>query len=131
MNNTPIFVYRSGVIADKSYIEWLSEVKRRIQRSQIKAAIRVNSAMLEFYWSLGRDIILMKAENKWGTGFFNQLSLDLKDLFPNQTGFSVTNLKYMKRWYAFYSEQTTNRQRPIDDLDNAGNLWASSLGAAY
>ena len=119
MNNTPIFVYRSGVIADKSYIEWLSEVKRRIQRSQIKAAIRVNSAMLEFYWSLGRDIILMKAENKWGTGFFNQLSLDLKDLFPTQTGFSVTNLKYMKRWYAFYSEQTTNRQRPIDDLDNA------------
>ncbi|MCH5310665.1 MAG: DUF1016 family protein [Prevotella sp.] len=119
MSNTPIFVYRSGVIADKSYVEWLSEVKRRIQRSQIKAAIRVNSAMLEFYWSLGRDIILMKAENKWGTGFFNQLSLDLKDLFPNQTGFSVTNLKYMKRWYAFYSEQTTNRQRPIDGLDNA------------
>lgn len=118
MNNTPIFVFRSGIIADKSSVEWLSEIKTRIQKSQIKAAIRINSAMLEFYWSLGRDIILMEAESKWGTGFFNQLSLDLKEMFPNQTGFSVTNLKYMKRWYAFYSEQTKNRQRPIDDLDN-------------
>ena len=115
MKDSPVFVYRSSVITDKSYVEWLSDLKQRFQRSQIKAAIRVNSAMLEFYWSLGRDINSLHAESKWGTGFYNQLSLDLKEMFPEQTGFSVTNLKYMKRWYSFYNEHITNRQRPIDE----------------
>lgn len=115
MKNTPVFVYRNSVITEKSYIEWLSELKQRFQHSQIKAAIQVNSAMLEFYWSLGRDIVSLHAESQWGSGFYNQLSLDLKEMFPGQTGFSVTNLKYMKRWYEFYNEQVTNRQRPIDE----------------
>ena len=115
MKDSPVFVYRSSVITDKSYVEWLSDLKQRFQRSQIKAAIRVNSAMLEFYWSLGRDINSLHAESKWGTGFYNQLSLDLKEMFPEQTGFSVTNLKYMKRWYSFYNEHITNRQQPIDE----------------
>ena len=96
MKNTPVFVYRNSVITEKSYIEWLSELKQRFQHSQIKAAIQVNSAMLEFYWSLGRDIVSLHAESQWGSGFYNQLSLDLKEMFPGQTGFSVTNLKYMK-----------------------------------
>jgi len=115
MKNTPVFVYRNSMIADMSYVEWLSELKQRFQKSQVKAAIRVNTAMLEFYWSLGRDMNSLRAESKWGSGFYNQLSLDLKEMFPEQTGFSVTNLKYMKRWYSFYNEMLTNRQRPIDE----------------
>ena len=119
MKDSPVFVYRSSVIADRSYVEWLTEIKQRFQRSQVKAAIRVNSAMLEFYWSLGRDIDSLRAESKWGTGFYNQLSLDLKEMFPEQTGFSVTNLKYMKRWYSFYNEHITNRHQAGDELEEA------------
>ena len=115
MKDSPVFVYRNSVITDKSYVEWLSEIKQRFQKSQVKAAIRVNSTMLEFYWSLGRDINSLRAESKWGSDFYNQLSLDLKEMFPEQTGFSVTNLKYMKRWYSFYNERITNRQRSIDE----------------
>ena len=80
--------------------------------------MKVNTAMLEFYWSIGRDIIQRKAESKWGSGFFNQMSLDLREMFPNATGFSVTNLKYMKRWYAFYYESDAIRQRPVDEFVN-------------
>lgn len=97
MNDSPTFAHRNEMISDPTYVQWLSEIKSRFQQSQIKAVVRVNSAMLEFYWSLGRDIMTMKAESKWGSGFFNQLSFDLKAIFPNQTGFSATNLKYMKR----------------------------------
>ena len=78
--------------------------------------MRINSALLEFYWAFGRDIVAMNAENKYGSGFFNQLSLDLKNEFPKETGFSVTNIKYMKRWYMFYYEQVTIRQRVVDDF---------------
>lgn len=100
----PAFVHRDGMIADKEYVEWLKDLKLRFRQSQIKAAVRVNTAMLEFYWGMGRDIIELKAESKWGSGFFNQLSFDLRAMFPDETGFSVTNLKYMKRWYSFYYE---------------------------
>ena len=112
----PTFVHRDGMIADKEYVEWLKELKARVHQSQIRAAVRVNTAMLEFYWSMGRDIIGLRAESKWGSGFFKQLSLDMRTMFPDETGFSATNLKYMKRWYAFYYEQVVNRQRPVDEF---------------
>lgn len=112
----PEFIYRDGMSADDNYVQWLSELKKRYRQSQAKAAVRINSAMLEFYWTLGRDIVAMHAESKYGSGFFNQLSLDLKKEFPKETGFSVTNIKYMKRWYLFYYERVTNRQQVADDF---------------
>lgn len=45
-----------------------------------------------------------------------QLSLDLRDSFPGQNGFSVTNLKYIKRWYAFYAESDEIRQQLVDEF---------------
>ena len=61
-------------------------------------------------------MVELRAESKWGSGFFDQLSLDLRTAFPEETGFSVTNLKYMKRWYAFYNERVANRQRVVDEI---------------
>ena len=113
----PTFVARDGMLADKEYVTWLSELKLRFQSSQAKAAVRVNTAMLEYYWSLGRDIVKKKADSKWGSGFFNQLSDDMRSMFPNETGFYVTNLKHMKRWYSFYNEQVAIRQQPADELE--------------
>lgn len=114
------------------YLGWLHALKSRFQQSQAKAAVRVNTAILEFYWGLGKDIVEMNAEAAWGSGFFNQLSLDLKDMFPQATGFSVSNLRFIKRWYQFYSQhdiiryqlgneleeipQTTIRQQSVGEL---------------
>jgi len=120
----PSFVYRDGMTANKEYVEWLKELKTRYRQSQTKAAVRVNSAMLEFYWSLGRDIIQRKAESKWGSGFFNQLSLDMRASFPDEKGFSSANLRYMKRWFEFYYERILNLhqvgeeivQQPIEEF---------------
>lgn len=116
MEKKPTFVYRDRVITEESYVEWLHEVKSRYRKSQVKAAVRVNTAMLEFYWSMGRDIVAMQAESKWGSGFFNQLSLDMKAEFPNEKGFSSANLRYMKRWYDFYYQRVIIRQRPVEEL---------------
>lgn len=104
MTNKPSFVYRDGVSADKKYVDWLSEVKARFSQSQIKAAIRVNTSMLELYWSIGRDLVDLHAEERWGSGIVKQFALDMRQAFPDQTGFSYTNVKYMKQWYAFYYE---------------------------
>jgi len=116
MEQKPTFIYRDRVINEESYVEWLHELKSRYRQSQVKASVRVNTAMLEFYWSLGRDIVDMQAESKWGSGFFNQLSLDMKAEFPNEKGFSSANLRYMKRWYDFYYQRAIILQRPVEEL---------------
>ena len=101
----PSFVYRDGMTADKDYIEWLSDVKTRFRQCQIKASIRVNTTMLEFYWSIGRDLVALRAEERWGAGVVKQFALDMRQAFPDAIGFSHTNVKYMKQWYSFYFEQ--------------------------
>jgi len=91
------------MIKDNEYKKWLEELSKLYKNSQIKAAISVNKEMLIFYWTLGKDIVKLKAESKWGSGFYENLSLDLQKIIPNTKGFSVTNLKYMKKFYSLYS----------------------------
>ena len=115
---TPQFINRTSMLADSDYVQWLSELKQRYRQSQAKAAVHVNHGMLEFYWSLGKDIVALKAESKWGSNVLQQLSADLKEAFPKQTGFSYTNIKYMRQWYSFYYEQITNRQQPVGEIES-------------
>lgn len=104
-NMKPEFIHRDGMIASTDYVQWLSDLKQRYRQSQIKAVVRINQSMLEFYWSLGRDIVALKAESKWGSGVLQQLSIDLQQMFPEEKGFSYTNIRYMKQWYSFYYNQ--------------------------
>ena len=89
---------------DNEYKEWIGELKQRIRQSQIKAAVKVNTELLRLYWSIGSDIVRLKAEAKWGTNIMSQISLDLKEEFSNLGGFSETNLRYIKRFYLFYGQ---------------------------
>ena len=116
--NKPTFIYRDGMLADKEYVEWLSEVKARFRQSQIKASIRVNTSMLEFYWSIGRDLVALRAEERWGAGVVKQFSLDMRQAFPDAQGFSHSNVKYMKQWYSFYFKHVIKSQRLVGQNDN-------------
>lgn len=115
-NNKPAFVKRSPLVVGEEYSNLLEGLKDRFRRSQIKAAVRVNTVMLEFYWDMGREISRLRADAKWGSSFFDCLSLDLKSEFPGQTGFSVTNIKYAKRWYEFYNKKNIILQRPVEEF---------------
>ena len=112
----PHFVNSKGFAPDSEYKKWINQLKIRFHQCQIKAAVRTNSSLLEFYWNLGHDIVIMKAEAVWGSSFFSQLSLDLRDTFPQMKGFSVTNLKYIKRWYLYYCQEDAIRQQIVDEL---------------
>ena len=118
MESKPTFVYRNGMLSDSRYVEWLSDVKTRFRHSQIKASIRVNTSMLEFYWSIGRDLVALRAEERWGAGVVKQFALDMRQAFPDITGFSDSNIKYIKRWYSFYYEQVLKSQQAIGQLEN-------------
>lgn len=106
------------MIIDQQYSQWLEDLKQRYQYSQIKAASSVNREMLIFYWSLGRDIVNMKAQSKWGDGFIRRLSDDLRRQLPDARGFSRTNLLYMIGFYQMYSDLNLVPQFE-GQLDNA------------
>lgn len=120
--NKPAFVKRDAIVSGKEYARLLGELKDRFRRSQIKAAVRVNSAMLEFYWEMGRDISRLHQTAKWGSAFYDCLSLDLKTEFPGKTGFSATTIKTAVRWYRFYNQE--NRTNPQEADENRQQLVA-------
>lgn len=117
---------------DKEYKNWISDVSKRFRKSQLKAAVKVNEEMLRFYWTMGRDIAKMSNEAKYGSQFYNTISTDLKDIFPDIKSFSPTNLKYMRYFYEMYptaeicqkvvdeSETSENRQQLADE---SGLQW--------
>ncbi len=84
------------------YRQWLVDLKQRLRSVQIKAAVSVNSALIEFYWDLGADIVEKQKDATWGDGFLAQLSLDLMAEFPQMQGFSKRNLELVRRWVLFY-----------------------------
>lgn len=103
---------KSLMIPDEQYRKWISDLSKRYKQSQIKASTTVNVEMLRFYWSLGRDIVAMNAENTYGSGFYEALSLDLRNALSNAKGFSATNLKYIRRFYMLYG----NHPQAVDEL---------------
>lgn len=123
--NTPEFIKRDSMSSQEQYIHWLTDVKRRVKQAQAKAVIQVNTAMLELYWSIGHDLVALQPEDKWGEGIVKQFALDLRDAFPNDKGFSDTNIKYMKRWYAFYNQSDAISQQAADQISHqAGDQLA-------
>lgn len=128
-----------NVNKDGEYRVWLGDLVERYRRSQIRAAVKVNSEHLLFNWSLGRDLVLRKAEERWGSGIIEQVSIDLRAEFPDDKGFSVSSLWHMKHWYMFYApklEQLVREShqqvaKPQQLLDEAFNdVKIKQLGVA-
>src|SRR5215469_5888950 len=93
----------TDIIKHSEYRDWLRDLKQQIKTGQIKAALSVNSQMIMLYWDLGRQITEKQEKAKWGSGFIEQLSKDLRKEFSEMKGFSADNLKYMRIFYKFYS----------------------------
>ena len=92
------------ILYDDEYKSWIKDISKRYKACQIKAAVSVNSEVIAFYWSLGRDIVQREAEKKYGSKFYATLSNDLKSLNPGVQGFASTNLRYMVKFYTLYSD---------------------------
>ena len=95
---------KTGNVSARSYLNWIADLKRRYRATQIKAAVAVNSALIEFYWNLGKDIAEKFAEeSRYGSRFFEKISFDMRAEFPNDSGFSPRNIRYCQDFYCLYS----------------------------
>ena len=112
----PMMVSSHDVKLDAEYAEWIAEVKHRYRSAQVKAAVKVNAEKLLWNWQMGRDLVQKKAEERWGTGVVEQVSLDLRREFPDSSNFSARNLWYMKQWYLFYTENMEKLKQLVSEM---------------
>lgn len=117
--------------ADKEYKRWITELSERFKVSKLRASIKVNTEMLRFYWLLGKDIVELKAESKWGDSIVKTVSQDLQVQFPDAKGFSETNIDYMKRFYILYSQLTEISPQVVGKSNNATSISPQVEGVLF
>lgn len=110
---------------DSEYKQWIQSLSKRYRQSQIKASVHVNHEMLAYYWQLGRDIVQLDAEQRWGSGFMRSLSQDLKQELPDATGLTIRNLYYCKKFYLLYNEGDIIVPQVGAELETAADWFVS------
>lgn len=78
------------------YASLLEDLKIRIRQARIRAALAVHRELVLLYWDIGRQILENQRREGWGAKVIDRLARDLRLEFPDSTGFSPRNLKYMK-----------------------------------
>lgn len=97
----PQMTERQAMLPD-NYNNWRKEIISLIEQSKLKAILSVNTELLTLYWKIGSDILTKQKEQGWGAKVIVQLSKDLTKRFPDDRGYSVTNLKYMRGFALSY-----------------------------
>ena len=81
-----------------------AQLKERIQQVRLRTVMVANTAMLQMYWDMGNTIFARQAQEGWGAKVVDRLSADLREAFPDMSGLSPRNLKYMRAFAAAWPE---------------------------
>ncbi|MDJ0466685.1 DUF1016 N-terminal domain-containing protein [Streptomyces sp. H27-C3] len=79
------------------FCQMVDDLKSIVRGAHMRAQLKVNTEMLQMYWEIGRTILTRQRSEKWGTKVIDRISAELRTEFPNQRGFSRSNLKYMQQ----------------------------------
>jgi predicted nuclease of restriction endonuclease-like (RecB) superfamily len=94
----------------ENYDDFFQNLKERIRSAQVKAALAVNQELIFLYWQIGQEILQRQQEAGWGAKVIDRLAQDLKTEFPEMTGFSLRNLKYMRAFAETYPDEAIVHQ---------------------
>lgn len=100
------------LINNDDYFQVLERIKAQIQNAQYRAVLGVNREQIALFWNIGKVII---ENSKYGSGFIENLARDIRSEFPNAKGYSVRNLRYMRRFAELFDD-IENLQVPLADL---------------
>ena len=90
------------LINDNQYLSVIETIKAEIAESQYKAVLQVNKEMTLLYYNIGK---IINEHKVWGNKFIDNLAKDIKLVYPNSTGYSVRNLKYMAKFAAEFPDE--------------------------
>lgn len=92
----------SNLSNSTDYNDFVRELKDRIRTVQVRAALAVNRELILLYWQIGQDILIRQQQQGWGAKVIDRLAKDLTQAFPDLSGFSSRNLKYMRAFAEAY-----------------------------
>ena len=107
---------------NKEYRSWVKELKQRYLSARLKASVDANRTLLEYYWSVGRDIEDKQYANTYGSKFYETLSHDMRSEMPGEKGFSEGNIRYMYRFYQLYNQLIVNLPHSAEDFSQTNLL---------
>ena len=91
-----------GSFSNKEYATTLAELKKQIQKCQLRAIIAANKELVRLYWTVGKIIVERQENSGWGSKFIDKLAKDLQNEFPGIEGFSRRNVFRMRAFYLEY-----------------------------
>ena len=124
-NDCPVISNEDNNLLPNGYPEWQKSIEQLIEISKLRAAINVNADTLKLYWNIGNSILQKQKEKGWGKKVIEQLSKDLTNRFPNDRGYSVRNLGYMKYFAQEYPDFPI-LQVPLAKLKGQA-IWQAGL----
>jgi predicted nuclease of restriction endonuclease-like (RecB) superfamily len=83
-------------IDSQTYATFVRDLKQKIAAARHRAGLSINRELVVLYWTIGRDILGRQEREGWGARVIDRLAGDLGRAFPEMTGLSARNLKYMR-----------------------------------
>ena len=91
------------------YGDLLIKIKQQVRTAQAKAALSVNTSLIQLYWNLGKMIADNQVLFEGRNNYVAQLEKDLRAEFPDMKGFSRANLFFIRKFYQFYSDSSVQQ----------------------
>jgi predicted nuclease of restriction endonuclease-like (RecB) superfamily len=93
---------KNDIIDPKSYANFLEQIKKDIQESQLKAAMSITKELTGLYWRIGKMLSEKVSLEGWGAKTIEKIAKDLGSSFPGVAGFSLRNLQFMRQFSECY-----------------------------
>lgn len=106
----------------QDYSKVLGDIKNRITQARLHTALSANADMVMLYWDIGNRILERQKNEGWGAKTIDRLSQDLRESFPDMSGFSPRNLKYMRAFAAAWPDKSIV-QEPLAQIP-----WYHQIG---
>ena len=112
-----------SLLPENNYQNILKSLKEKIRVARMRASLKVNRELLGVYWEIGNVILAEQKEQGWGAKIIDKLAADLKSEFPDLTGLSTRNLKYMRAFAESYPNFGIVQQgaAQMQNIENQGN----------
>lgn len=86
------------------YQHLIDTIRQQILYSKTQAIRTVNTELISLYYEIWKHIATKQQETNWWDKMIDQIEKDLKSSFPTMSGFSRSNLFYMKNMFLFCQE---------------------------